>query len=302
MKKLVTIGEALIDFIPSSNNKLKDVESFRKECGGAPCNVASAYSILGGTSTLLTKLGDDPFADYIIDTLNSVNVNTKYIVKDKSYDTSLAFVALTKDGARDFKFYRKTAADLNYSIKDIPNNILELMDIIHFCSIDLVESNMKYATKEIIDIAIKNNKIISFDPNLRPLLWNNLEDLKQTVLEFISYSNILKISDEELEFITGTTDIYKASKMLFNKYKRLEILLYSMGKDGALLITRVETIMSNKYKVKAVDTTGAGDGFIGSFLFYYYNLGLSLTEALNKATLFASKSTTKYGAINSYKN
>ncbi|MEG0734501.1 PfkB family carbohydrate kinase, partial [Anaerorhabdus sp.] len=165
MKKLCAIGEALIDFIPNEKGKrLKDVTSFRQVPGGAPANVAASVSRLNGESILLTKLGEDAFGDRIIESLIDSGINTAYIKRSSTKDTSLAFVSLSDDGNRDFKFYRKTAADLDYSPNDIPVDVLDDCGVIHFCSVSLVDSPMKEAHKKLIEIANDKNILISFDP------------------------------------------------------------------------------------------------------------------------------------------
>lgn len=307
MKHLVTIGEALIDFIPQTKGiSLKDVETFKRVAGGAPANVAAAFSKLGGKSIMLSQVGNDAFGDYIIDSLNKANIETKHIKKNKNFDTSLAFVSLKEDGNRDFKFYRRTAADLNYNKNDIPENILENVGAIHFCSVDLVESPMKYAHIKLIEMAKKENLIISFDPNLRLPLWENHNDLKNTVNEFIKLSNIVKISDEELEFITGKNNIHDALPQLFNG--SCDILIYTLGVNGAMIFNRNSYSSINGLKVNSIDTTGAGDSFIGSFLYSILsedNLDLknisldNLTKYLEFSNIYAACTTTKLGGIDS---
>ena len=209
--KLCGIGEALIDFIPEvKGQRLKDVPSFKRVAGGAPANVVGAVTKLSIPSKFLTKLGDDPFGDYIVEVLDEAGIDTSNIARDKEGETALAFVSLASDGNRDFKFYRKNSADLRYSVEDIPTDILNDCGMIHFCSVDLVESPMKEAHKKLIDMAIAQNVKVSFDPNLRFSLWDDLDQLKETVNDFLKYADIIKISDEELEFITGHTDIKDA--------------------------------------------------------------------------------------------
>ena len=307
MKHLVTIGEALIDFIPQTKGvSLKEVETFKRVAGGAPANVAAAFAKLGGKSIMLSQVGNDAFGDYIIDSLNKANIETKHIKKSEKFDTSLAFVSLKEDGNRDFKFYRRTAADLNYNKNDIPENILENVGAIHFCSVDLVESPMKNAHIKLIEMAKKDNLIISFDPNLRLPLWENHDDLKNTVNEFIKLSNIVKISDEELEFITGKNNIHDALPQIFNG--SCNILIYTLGVNGAMVFNKNSYESINGIKVNAIDTTGAGDSFIGSFLYSILsegNLDLenisleNLKKYLEFSNTYAACTTTKLGGIDS---
>ncbi|MFV0550782.1 MAG: carbohydrate kinase family protein [Anaerorhabdus sp.] len=306
MKKLCGIGEALIDFIPNEKGRrLKDVENFKQVAGGAPANVCGAVAKLGGQSVFLTKLGDDAFGDVIVDELNKSEIDTQYILRTKEYDTSLAFVSLRLDGNRDFKFYRRTAADLQFQPDDIDLAVLEDVGFIHFCSVSLVDSPMKKAHLRLIEVANEKNIKICFDPNLRLSLWDDAEELKKTVLEFLPYAHCIKISDEELEFITGYTNIKDALPLFFKN--KCEYLLYTKGKDGVTLYTKDNREISvNGLVVDVVDTTGAGDSFIGSFLYKLLNddieqlLSVSnetLHEYLSFANAYAALTTTKEGAL-----
>ena len=155
MSKLIVIGEALIDWIPDVKGVgLKSVEGFKRVAGGAPANVAGACAKLKEKATLLTCVANDAFGEYLIDTFKENQIDISNIVRTDDYDTSLAFVSLKKDGNRDFKFYRRTAADLQFSENDIRDNLCEKGDIIHFCSVDLVESPMKKAHKKLIEQAL----------------------------------------------------------------------------------------------------------------------------------------------------
>lgn len=310
MKKLCAIGEALIDFIPEKKGlRLKDVVSFKKVAGGAPANVAGAVAKLGGKASFLTKLGQDAFGDYIIESLQASNIDTTYVKQSEAYDTSLAFVSLAEDGNRDFKFYRRTAADLQFSAEDIDEKVLEDCGFVHFCSVSLVESPMKQAHIALLEMAIKKQIPICFDPNLRLSLWDDETKLKQTVQDFIPYANIIKISDEEVEFITGYTNIEDALPALFAH--RCVVVIYTMGKDGATLYTKDgKKIYVPGYSIDVVDTTGAGDSFIGAFLYklladekalLQYNEN-EYTAFLKFANAYAAYTTTKEGALSAMAN
>lgn len=235
--RLCGIGEALIDFIPElKGQRLKDVPSFTRVAGGAPANVVGAVTKLGIPSKFLTKLGDDPFGDYIVEVLDEAGIDTSNIARDQEGETALAFVSLAADGNRDFKFYRKNSADLRYSVEDIPEDILNDCGMIHFCSVDLVDSPMKEAHKKLIEMAIEQDVMVSFDPNLRFSLWDDLDQLKKTVNDFLPYADIIKISDEELEFITGYSDIKDAVPELLSG--RGKYVIYTKGKNGAEIYTK----------------------------------------------------------------
>lgn len=303
--KLCGIGEALIDFIPEvKGQRLKDVPSFTRVAGGAPANVVGAVTKLGIPSKFLTKLGDDPFGDYIVEVLDQARIDTSNIERDQEGETALAFVSLAADGNRDFKFYRKNSADLRYNVEDIPTDVLDDCGMIHFCSVDLVESPMKQAHKKLIDMAIAQNVKVSFDPNLRFSLWDDLDQLKETVNEFLDYADIIKISDEELEFITGYTDIKDAVPGLLSK--RAKYVVYTKGKDGAEVYTKDGVVEAFGYTVDVRDTTGAGDSFIGAFLYCLLRDEVEDLNSVSKETLhsyldfanaYAANTTTKEGAL-----
>lgn len=303
--KLCAIGEALIDFIPNQKGqRLKDVQSFIRVAGGAPANVVGAVTKLGIPSRFLTKLGADPFGDYIQEVFENVGIDTNHIKRDEEAETALAFVSLAADGNRDFKFYRKNSADLRFAPEDIADDVLDDCRMIHFCSVDLVDSPMKEAHKKLIRLAIEQEKLVSFDPNLRFSLWDDLEQLKQTVNEFLVYADIIKISDEELEFITGYTKIEDALPELFSH--RAKYIVYTMGADGAAVYTKEKKVTVPGYRVEVRDTTGAGDSFIGAFLYRILKDRVENLEEVSEETLqeylqfanaYAAYTTTKEGAL-----
>ncbi|EDP11937.1 carbohydrate kinase family protein [Amedibacillus dolichus] len=305
MKKLCAIGEALIDFIPSQKGVcLKDVVSFQRTAGGAPANVAAAVARLGGSSKVITQLGKDAFGDFLVATMQSYGIDTSDIQRSEEGDTALAFVSLAEDGNRDFQFYRKTSADLLLEPVQIQESMLDDCGILHFCSVDLVESPMHYAHKKLIELALAKQLTVSFDPNLRFPLWKDKEKLRQTVLEFLPYAHILKLSDEELEFISGKQTIKAALPDLF--VGNVSCVIYTMGKNGARAYHKsgfwVETA---GYFVDAKDTTGAGDAFIGAFLYKLLMLGKDISicteeetlEMLRFANAYGAHTTTKQGAM-----
>ena len=310
MKKVISIGEALIDFIPNQKGcSLKDVQGFERVAGGAPANVSAVVSKLGGKSSFISKLGKDAFGDYLIEVLEGANVDTSYVLRTNKANTGLAFVSLKEDGNRDFSFYRNPSADMLLEENEIDEKWFSDCHSLHFCSVDLIESPMKYAHKKAIEYSTKNNSIISFDPNVRLPLWESETDCKNAILEFLPFAHVLKISDEELEFITGYSDMEKAKEVLFTG--NVKLVLFTKGKDGAEAITKNRTVKIPGNVVNAIDTTGAGDSFIGSFLYSLLNDDVSVSdlENLDEETLrnyllfsnhYAGYSTTKKGAISSY--
>lgn len=269
---LYAIGEALIDMIPSQSGcAFADVPAFSPRVGGAPANVCGAFAKLGGQSALLTQLGDDPFGHKIAAELADCGIDTRHIAFTDKANTALAFVSLAEDGNRTFSFYRNPSADLLYAPEQLAPTLFDDAFALHFCSVALVESPMREAHKTAIAAARRAGALVSFDPNLRFPLWPDREALRRTVREFLPLADIVKISDEELAFITGTDSITDALPQLFTGH--VQLVLYTCGSAGAHAYTRTAHGFAPCKPVKAVDTTGAGDGFIGSFLWQLHAAG-----------------------------
>lgn len=276
MGKLFSIGEVLIDFIPLQKGvALKDVVSFERAPGGAPANVAAAVAKYGQKAAMISKLGNDAFGDFLVDKLVEAGVETDKVYRTGEANTALAFVSLKEDGERDFSFYRNPSADLLLNEEEIEPAWFQAGDILHFCSVDLVESPMKQAHKKAIAAVSNAGGLVSFDPNVRLPLWANPEDCRKAILEFLPTADIVKVSDEELEFITGINDEANAIQSLF--VGNVKAVVYTKGAAGADLFLRNERFESSGYTVEPVDTTGAGDAFIGGFL--YQLLELQATPA-----------------------
>lgn len=280
MGQLFSIGEVLIDFIPVQKGiPLKDVISFERAPGGAPANVAAAVAKYGGLASIITKVGIDAFGDFILEQLTEVGVKTDKIFRTTEANTGLAFVSLKEDGNRDFSFYRNPSADLLLSENEVNEEWFNENDILHFCSVDLVESPMKLAHIKAIKTIISKGGIVSFDPNVRLPLWNDHEECKHTILSFIPMSHIVKISDEELEFITGISDVEEAISTLF--IGEVKAVIYTKGSMGAELYLKDKKFESKGFKVEVQDTTGAGDAFIGGILFQLLDKKATQANLLN---------------------
>ncbi len=307
---LIAIGEALIDFIPDKSGcEFYEVTGFAPVVGGAPANVCGAFSKLGGKSRIITQLGNDPFGDKIIRRLQEAGIDTSCISLTDKANTALAFVSLSKDGNRTFSFYRKPSADMLLEKDSIEKKWFDDCYAIHFCSVSLGDFPMRDAHESAIEYAREKSAIVSFDPNLRFQLWDNTESLKKAVDKFIPMADILKISDEELGFITGKSDIKEALPELFRG--NVKLVIFTCGSEGAYAFTRNAEAFSPSVKVRAVDTTGAGDGFIGSFLWGLKNAGITVdklesldSEFLNRIIEFSNEfcaiSVQSAGAIDSY--
>lgn len=304
MKKIYIMGEIIIDFIPKEKNiALKDVTAFKKSVGGAPANVACAVAKLGGDVSFISKVGNDAFGKTSIEFLNNCNVNTNNVFTTSKANTALAFVSLDDKGNRDFAFYRNPSADMLLYEDEITDSMLNDCKIFHFGSVNLVDYPSKYAHIKAINKAKENNAIITFDPNVRLNLWNKAENCRKTILEFIPFADIIKISSDETEFITGVQDIEHLKEIIMSM--GCKMILLTKGDKGATLITKDYEIDCLCPQVNTVDTTGAGDAFMGAFLYKLSCTNKSLNDITEDvdmlkdyayfATCYASLSTITYG-------
>lgn len=310
MKQLLAIGEALIDFIPEESGKpIKAVSSFRPAVGGAPANVCGAFGKLGGKAGMITQLGADPFGDKIVEEFQRYEIDCSCVQRTDAANTSLAFVALEENGNREFSFYRKPGADMLLNPDLIKREWFADAYALHFCSVSLGEFPMKQAHEKAIEFAREAGALISFDINLRPALWESEAALRKAVLEFLPKAHILKISDEELSFVTGKTTVEEAKEELFSG--NTQLVVFTKGAEGAEGYTKTEKAVSVGKQVKAADTTGAGDAFIGSFLYQLYADGIDtsglkrlsaeqMKKYLDFSNAYCGKSVQKPGAIASY--
>lgn len=305
MGRIFTIGEALIDFIPiEPKGSLKDVEGFIKKPGGAPANVAVCVSKLGGKSHFIGMLGDDSFGHFLKDTLEGYGVSTEYTYMTDRAKTALAFVSLGEDGQRDFSFYRNPSADLFLDISNVEGIDLKRGDFISFCSVDLVDYPVKKATEYLLSKANSSGATVLFDPNVRKDLWDDLNECRDTIRYFIRYADVVKISDDEMEFVTGYSDIDMGVK--FIKSLGCKNVIVTLGAEGSVAyVGDLDRIYKEGHKVKAVDTTGAGDAFVGALLYRLSQLSESIEDIntediediLDFSNKVASMTTTKKGAM-----
>ena len=266
MNIILCIGEALIDMICTDKGKaLSDGENFLKKPGGAPTNVAAAIAALGGEVELAAKVGDDPFGKHLIDVMQSFGVSTKWIVKDPNYFTTFAFVSLMESGERDFYFNR--GADGQLTINEIDEINLDEFSIIHFGSATgFLMGPLQAAYTGLLQKALQKNIFISFDPNYRHLLFrDNTQSFIDQSWNFIQVCSFFKLSDEEAMLITGAFSVKDAAAILLKKVK--SVFAITIGKEGTLLGFNNSLVTIPSIKVKPVDTTGAGDAFVGAVLF-----------------------------------
>ena len=270
MNKILCIGEALMDMICTDKGKsLAEGNNFLKKTGGAPTNVAAAIAALGGKVSLAAKVGNDPFGQQLIDEMNSFGVDTKLMLKDPHHFTTLAFVSLMEDGERDFVFSR--GADGELCEADIEQINLDEIAIIHFGSATgFLPGPLQSAYKSLLQKAMTKNIFISFDPNYRHLLFKeNTQTFIDQSWYFLSHCNFFKVSDEEAMLLTATDTLEAATNILLEK--TTAVFTITLGKDGTLLGYNKATAVVKSIPVKPVDTTGAGDAFVGAVL---YQLGM----------------------------
>lgn len=266
MRRVAAIGELLIDFVPQQKGcALREVTHFERVAGGAPANVVTAVSRLGGSGVMISQVGEDAFGEHIIDVLQTNGVDTHFVFKTKRANTGLAFVSLDATGNREFSFFRNPSADLFLSPEQITAEMMTDCAVLHYCSVDLVDWPVKEAHRRAIELAQQAGMIISFDPNVRLPLWDSPAECREAIREFLTYANIVKLSDDELEFVTGCREEEEAAEKLFAGNCRL--LLITKGGDGSSVYTPNATVHHAAVNTKVVDTTGAGDSFAGSFLF-----------------------------------
>ncbi|BAU29081.1 fructokinase [Aneurinibacillus soli] len=267
MKAVLSLGELLIDFVPETNGQaLADVGSFRRAPGGAPANVAAAVARLGGRARFIGKTGTDAFGDFLIQTLADVGVDTSFLTRTAEVKTGLAFVSLKEDGERDFLFYRDPAADMLLERNDITDELFAEAAVFHFGSLSLIADPARSATVYAAEQARKHGLLVSYDPNVRLALWPGAEDARRTILSYMPLADVVKVSEEELEFLTGTVDVREGTASWFTQGVRL--VLITRGKQGSTyVLPDGSTGDVPGIPAQAVDATGAGDAFVGAVLY-----------------------------------
>ncbi len=256
---MTALGELLIDFAMSPGSN-----SFECNPGGAPANFLTAASHMGCRTAFIGKVGDDMFADLLKETLEREHIDTAGLVKDERFFTTLAFVKIDENGERDFSFARKPGADTRLEYSDIDESFLKDTKIFHFGSLSLTDEPARSATLRAVRTAKEAGAIISYDPNYRASLWKSEEEAKEAILEALPLADAVKVSLEEAVLLTGCSDPLEASKALKRHGARL--VAVTLGDGGVFLDGPKCTVTVASEKKEAVDTTGAGDTFWGSFL------------------------------------
>jgi fructokinase len=281
MKKILCIGEALIDMIcTDKGTTISDSEHFLKKAGGAPMNVAAAIAALGGEVTVSAKVGADPFGKHLVDVLNAFRVDTSQVLLDKENFTTFAFVSLMENGERDFYFNR--GADRMLSEADISKVNVKDFGIAHFVSATaFLPGPLQSAYTYLLDKAKSENLFISFDPNYRQLLYgNNQPEFIKRSWDFIKDADFFKVSDEEALLITETTSIEEAAQVFFKNSSA--VFAITLGKEGTLLGWENKTSIIPSIPIQPIDTTGAGDAFVGAILFQLAHYNKSEIEQLQE--------------------
>ena len=303
MKKydVIALGELLIDF--TMNGESEQGNHLFEACpGGAPCNVLAMLNKLGKKTAFIGKVGNDQFGTLLRKTLNEVGIDTSNLFTDDEVNTTLAFVHTLADGDREFSFYRNAGADMMLKEDEIDEDFLSQVKIFHFGTLSMTQDEVRAATKKAVKSAKQSGALISFDPNLREPLWSSLELAKEQMEYGFSQCDILKISDNEIQFVSGKEDYDEGIKYLQDKYQ-IPVILLTMGKEGSRAYYKGMRVERSGFSVKTIETTGAGDTFGGSALNYilehdFYNLTEEdLGELLSFANAAAAIVTTKKGAI-----
>jgi fructokinase len=303
MYDLTALGELLIDFTPNGVNE-QGIALFGRNPGGAPANVLAMNARLGGKTAFIGKVGDDSFGRFLAKTLRDAGIDTAGLAVDPEIPTTLAFVQLDERGDRSFSFYRKPGADLMLASKDLRKDIIGDSAVFHFGSVSLTGEPCRKTVHEAVKFAKKQGKIISYDPNYRPLLWKSEEEAGKEMARLIPLTDILKVSEEEARLLTGQQDISKGAAMLAEQGPA--IVFVSMGPKGAFYFCADGEGSLSTYDVKTIDTTGAGDAFFGAILFKLQKKTREELRKIDKDELAdiadfgnaaGSLATTKRGAI-----
>ena len=263
MIDITAVGEILIDLTQSGVNE-QGIPVFAANPGGAPANLAVAAARLGASTAFIGKVGTDSFGTFLRNTLTENKVDVSGMVTDPHNRTTLAVVALDKFGERTFSFYRDPSADVNLHAEEISQDQLKNTKFLHFGSVSLTTDPARGATLYAAETAKKNGALISYDPNYRASLWSDEATAIRRMLEPLGMVDVLKVSDEELPLLTGTTDLEAGSKLLADR--GIALVLVTLGANGAFYRFGGKTGHVPGVKVKVGDTNGAGDTFFGATL------------------------------------
>jgi len=299
---VTALGELLIDF---TENGLSNQGNYLLEAnpGGAVCNVLAMLAKLGKKTAYIGKVGDDFLGRHLKEVVETVGIDTRNLLLDDKVHTTLAFVHTYPDGDRDFSFYRNPGADMNLQAEEVNEELIAQSRVFHFGSLSMTHPGVREATKKALRIAKEQGCLISYDPNLRPPLWNTLEEAKEQISFGMTRCDILKISDNEIQWFTGEEDFDAGIRVLQDTY-HIPLILLSMGRDGSRAYYRGMRVEAAPFLQKnTIETTGAGDTFCACVINYVLEHGLEdlreedLRQMLRYANAAASLSTTRKGAL-----
>lgn len=301
---VVALGELLVDF--TDNGKSAQGNSmFEANPGGAPCNVLSMLQKLGNSTAFIGKVGDDFLGNMLIQKAFDQGIDISAVIKDKNVGTTLAFVQKLSNGDRDFAFFRNPGADMMITEDEVIEraDFIERSDVFHFGTLSMTSECGRKATEKAIQIAKSSNSIISFDPNYRAPLWKSTEDALEAIRYGLSVCDILKISDNEIELVTGKTDIDEGIAAIKNEFGT-KLIFATMGPDGSRAYLGDMVVSQEGFITPdTIETTGAGDTFCASALHFIHKYGMdnldqeNLKEILKFANAAASLITTRRGAL-----
>lgn len=300
---VIAMGELLIDFTMSGQSEQGN-NLFEACPGGAPCNVLALLNKMGKKTAFYGKVGKDQFGTLLRGTLKDVGIDESHLLTDEEVNTTLAFVHTFPDGDREFSFYRNPGADMMLSADEVEPEFLAQAKLFHFGTLSMTHDGVREATKKALKAAKEHGLLVSFDPNLRPPLWSSLELAKEQMEYGFQFCDILKISDNEIQFVSGKEDYDEGIQYLQEKYN-IPLILLTMGKDGSRAYYKGMRVERAGFKCKTIETTGAGDTFCGSSLNYILEHDFEhlteeqLGEMLTFANAAAAIVTTRKGAIRS---
>ena len=299
---VTALGELLIDFtsngISAQGNPL-----FEANPGGAPCNVLAMLQKLGKKTAFIGKVGNDIFGKMLCEKVEATGIDIDALRMDEAVNTTLAFVQTMEDGDREFSFYRNPGADMMLTASEVDETKIKDAKIFHFGTLSMTSEGVEEATVRAIETAKESGCILSFDPNYRPPLWSSEEKAKEKIAYGLSVCDILKISDNEIEFMTGTQDIDEGIAIIRDKYK-IPLVFATLGKDGSKAYYKDLCVyVEGMPNPDTIETTGAGDTFCANALNYVLEHGMenlsedNLRELLTFANAAASLITTRKGAL-----
>ena len=265
MPKALCIGELLIDFVSTTPDvSLAEAPGFVKAPGGAPANVAVGLAKLGIDAGFIGKVGADAFGDFLREVLQENSVDTTYLIAGEASRTTLAFVATRSDGMKDITFYRHPGADIQLSPDEIDTGYVQSAELFHYGSVSLSHSPSREATLQAIQSAKASGAMLSYDPNLRLMLWDNPNDAKHWIWEVMPYADVVKISEEEWEFVTGDVELANGIERILGLGAKL--LVVTLGERGCYYTNSTADGYVNGFAVDVLDTLGAGDAFVAAML------------------------------------